>query len=613
LLNAKACNCIQFNGVKMNLSDKGCLARVVAVFMFVGFLSLSVPVGCEAYIDRGMVPVPEAREAYSAFLEKSRLEAWEAVKSGFEENFDYDNDISLGPVTGRERQLGAVPFVRNYLVPVFQESVPTAGERKSEVKVRVASGEVEPVSFGLYALNDLDAVTAEMLEWQGKTPGTFEICWVECAPVRHGESSSTKKYQVQPVRLWPVEEGETFTVKARNAFQFWGTLRIREEVRPGKYILPVRVKSGDQVIYTLKLTVEVLPFELPRAKAAFGVYEANMISVAEMADLVDHGCNSITMLRGWPNYIKGAGVYDLAALDVYLRVLRAAGLDHTFNWVVFTKSYLRNYLLDDLGQEGLNLLLEQLDAGVASGDYPRNLALNVDEAISANPEFSKASKPKPGTVGNRWEDFVWLMNLIEEKYPHLKRLGTSMSSHEAALLHEGLIDILNCNGSLMENGSWCKAEGIDMYTYGSFDKCVYPVNVRFNAGFFPWRAGGVGTYCWAYKWYEANPFNDFDGDVMDWVLTYPGPEGTLISTPAWEAFREGVDDRRYLELYESLVAGGLADGTLLDRLRNKLEPQSVLREERIGDSRFGAILGNAETMLETRESLIDAILEALDE
>ena len=97
---------------------------------------------------------------------------------------------------------------------------------------------------------------------------------------------------------------------------------------------------------------------------------------------------------------------------------------------------------------------------------------------------------------------------------------------------------------------------------------------------------------------------------MDWVLAFPGPEGTVISSPAWEAWREGVDDRRLLELYESLVDQGKAGTALLDSLRSQLQPDALMKETVVGDSHFGAIVGNYRKLIDARESLIDAILAA---
>ncbi|MBN2288911.1 MAG: hypothetical protein JXQ83_06220 [Candidatus Glassbacteria bacterium] len=550
------------------------------------------------------------REAYFKRVGESRAAAWQAVSSGFEENFEYDNNRPLGPVSEREKELGAVPFVRSYMVPVFEESVPADYERGTGYRVRVARGEVEPVSFGVYALEDLDGLQVEVLDWQGPAPGSFEVCWVECAPVRHGRSSSARQWQVQPVRLWPVQPGETFRIAARRAFQFWGTLRVSAQAEPGDYLLPVRVSRGGKEIYTLELRVQVLPFELPAVKAAYGVYEGDRISGTEMADLVDHGCNSMSMWARWPEYREGSDTYELDGLDSYLRSLKTAGLGHSFVWYVATKSHKVFRMREEIGEKGIRLLARALDKGAAEGAYPQNVALTIDEAVCCDPEGTRGDQSPSDGVGNRWEDFIWLMGVLRMEAPHLKRFGVSLNRHQDALRHEGYIDILSCNGDLVENGSWCKKTGIRMYTYGSFNKCTYPAQSRFNAGFWPWAAGSDGTYCWAYKWTGSDPFNDFDGGVMDWMLVFPGPGGTLISTPAWEAWREGVDDRRYLELYESLVARGKADGALLERLRKQLQPDALMKETVVGDSHFGAIVGNYRKLAEARQSLIDAILAA---
>jgi hypothetical protein len=73
------------------------------------------------------------------------------------------------------------------------------------------------------------------------------------------------------------------------------------------------------------------------------------------------------------------------------------------------------------------------------------------------------------------------------------------------------------------------------------------------------------------------PWNDFDGDHMDWMVSYADLDGALIPTPGWEAFREGTEDLRYLLTLKGLLeakkdspkAAEIAGK--LERLREALE------------------------------------------
>jgi len=79
--------------------------------------------------------------------------------------------------------------------------------------------------------------------------------------------------------------------------------------------------------------------------------------------------------------------------------------------------------------------------------------------------------------------------------------------------------------------------------------------LRFSAGWFfrSLGAGCTGYYLWAYQCPANDPYLDLDGDT-DWILQYP-PASDRKGGPAlhWEAFREGIDDLRYIATLERLI------------------------------------------------------------
>ena len=592
------------------------------VFSMIVLLSMSLAVGCSngAVQQSESMKPQETLGKYQAFYqsqEDSRQAAYTVAAQAFEENFDYDDKASMPEIAGAMKDIGAVPVIRNWMKPLFRESVPTEDEiMLSPREIRVARGEDEPFSFGVHALVDQSGVYAvaenfEGTEAFGNVDGlSVEVFWVESAPIRHGGSSRSKKYQVQPVRLWPQEAGWKHDVAAGDNFQFWATIKVADSVEPGTYPVFLIVNADAGELYRVRVDVEVLPFELPAVKAAYGVYEGHPVSDAEIADLKAHGCNSVSMWGNYPSYDEATKTLDMSKLDAYLRRLKSSGLYHSWVWYVDTKNHQHFRLKDRLGEDGIVAVLKKLNEGVEAGYYPENVALTIDEAVCNFAGGTRGDKSPEGSVGNRWDDFKWLMKKMHEVAPSLKRFGVSLNRFEDAKLHGGLIDILSNNGDFDKSGEWTAEHGIDMYTYGSFNKGTYPANSRFNCGFYPWSNGSEGTYCWAYKWSGEDPFNDLDGGHTDWNLVFEGPNGEMVSTPAWEAWREGVDDRRYVELYQSLVEQGKADGALLDEVRDSMRPDKFMEETKVGDSDFGAIVNNYGNMVSARNKLIDAIVAA---
>lgn len=81
-----------------------------------------------------------------------------------------------------------------------------------------------------------------------------------------------------------------------------------------------------------------------------------------------------------------------------------------------------------------------------------------------------------------------------------------------------------------------------------------PEIYRRNFGLLLWQNDydGAGTY--AYQHGFENIWNDFDHSVYrDHNFTYPTVDG-VIGTIAWEGYREGVDDIRYMTKLQQVIA-----------------------------------------------------------
>jgi hypothetical protein len=128
----------------------------------------------------------------------------------------------------------------------------------------------------------------------------------------------------------------------------------------------------------------------------------------------------------------------------------------------------------------------------------------------------------------------------------------------------------------------------------------------------PWQHEAALMNGWALRWYNGNPFNDLDSGASDWCVMMPNWTGAPISTPSWEGLREGINDQRYLALYEQLVKDGKANGDLLKQLKEKGAGGVTMATEKIvGDSVFGASSSNASDLEIARDKVIEEILKAV--
>ena len=540
----------------------------------------------ELYVPSAAHVMEQFRAYVRASTEKARSDAKKLSYVG-----QYDDKTPLAPSPG-DAARGAIPFARSYLIPMYPASVPTAKERRLEIDARMAMNEYEPVQIGVKALKDLADCSARVL---GRLPEGLaaEVRWMECVPLRTAGGSSSKKWHLQPNRLWPKEVFPNVTVKKGGAQAWWVTFRTGKGVRPGVHPVKVAVESSGTEILRFTVNLRVLPFELPeKVDYAWGFYTPREVPDTVVKDMVRHGCNS---LSAWPTFKPWIGnKVDFSAWDPYFEMLKENGISHSFLWYVGTKD--GGYpVRDAMKDSGVIAALKGIEERVKDGRYPKHFYVTIDEACRN---------------GARFNDMKGLFRQVKEHAPALGRFGVSLNRHRDAVRHEGMIDCLSCNGDFGQNGPWCKRNGYGMYTYTVFSGRTTSKNGRYNCGFNPWRYGATGTYGWALMWYNGDPYNDCDSWGSDWGIVLPNWTGRPIATPGWEGWREGVDDRRYIALYEQLAAEGRAPKALLDELRTFLKEHKLSNEEKVGDSIFEASLGDALKLVTARDRLIDGILKA---
>ncbi len=86
-----------------------------------------------------------------------------------------------------------------------------------------------------------------------------------------------------------------------------------------------------------------------------------------------------------------------------------------------------------------------------------------------------------------------------------------------------------------------------------------PETYRRNFGLVLWQAGFDGAMNYAYQHGFGHVWNDFDSPrYRDHNFTYPTLDG-VVDTLAWEGFREGVDDVRYVATLEAAIQDAAPD------------------------------------------------------
>ena len=306
-------------------------------------------------------------------------------------------------------------------------------------------------------------------------------------------------------------------------------IHVPRETPPGKRL--VALQSGG-----LSVEVEVLPFQLPRAGIAFGMYwdcgrypqeylERDWTRILE--DMRDHGQTSVT-----------AYGRDAAGEPVFLA-------DGAFN------PDPRNRLARHI-QIGL-------DVGLLSSDIPvMMLSTDVDakQAVSLKAHAAKHGWPEIFLYSHDEPPRDAEAELgMAKSHAEFNALGfrdiTAIAPESAWVMGEHLdvwVVHLDVTSALVE---YARRLGAEVWTYNCMQRGTNPRFHRHYAGLYTWARKLKGNFLWAYV-HTAESQVKPDGTwapniTFEYVL--PTPEGP-IPTVGWEGRRDGIVDYRVMTLLE---------------------------------------------------------------
>lgn len=505
---------------------------------------------------------------------------------GFREE-PYVEDTPLEPVEESWRQLGFIPFVREYGRSVYPNTVPARSERGGALAAFAAPGESEPLAFGVRTLEiPLEGVRLSCeglanLDTLGFIPPeAIEFGVVEYWRVRWGEGSSARLWRWHPTRIWPSARfpGDGFgrvgadgemTLAARAARSFRVTVRTPEDAPAGKYVGEVVLES---CLGAHRFPVEftVLPLTLERTgREIVGMMMSGPQDAASCRALAALG---VTATSQWydPDFLplireRGSLTFDYTLQDAYMHRLAGAGLDGPH--LVFAGS-ASSPRFD-------NALAETTGIAIDSTGYLQSYALAVQGIFS---QARQAGWPPPvwgildrlaaGGSGIDW---------FNSRAGELRRIAGGAVSLVSPIIAEALktasLDSL-VDYRLAGGDAVLRDRASGQHQWG-FDTCTQRDSAsaaRWRVGFGPWQRRLDGVYIWAWNWVGGgHPWNDFDAPVMDWMLSYRDLDDSYVPTPAWEGIREGVDDLRYLHTLQVLLDSQPSDYPPAEQARGDLE------------------------------------------
>lgn len=309
-------------------------------------------------------------------------------------------------------------------------------------------------------------------------------------------------------------------IPAHQARQFWITIHVPRGAKPGIWKGRLRfVGDGDEVRAELPLELEILSLDLRPVEGYYSIYYPNQpvkkdrpsyVSpqrfAAELADQVRHGLNSTTLYGGFDTLEAAAraGMTRAPCImgwpggDAPQQIQRAK----------------------ELGFDGL------LYYGV---DEPRTPE-QIERCLKESARRQKLGLPMMAAINSR----------------------SAQEALRDAVTHPVYnIKVFDSPGN--EQVKHARSKGFQPVSYWAVSP-AFPLYYRLMLGLYNTACGYLGSAPWAYQ--------DFPDDRLyttpAHAMAYPDASGLPIPTLRWEAFRDGIDDVRYLQALERAIAAAEA-------------------------------------------------------
>lgn len=431
---------------------------------------------------------------------------------------------------------GLLPFVCSPWALVLPDTAPRPDWLGTDLKLHGCAGETLSGTVGLTALHDLREVTIKAGELKGQA-GTIPAAAVDLKVVKCWYQAGYGHIAVGPRTLVPELLVTDDAVELKGAYpavrfpkavrtdlpadstkRFWVSLRVPGTAKPGRYTGPLTVTAAGLPPVRFEVQLRVLPVKLAPAARDYGIFTHFYADPAKLPpdrfrlycrDLAAHGLTGLVLYAGQPE--SNPPVID------YLRIAKQEGLTGPH---VLIAQHIVESLEPKLKAEGIVGYFWTVDEPADERQFK--------EGETRAARIHAAGAKAVGTINGA---------------AAVPRLGV-------------LYDAIIWGGTPQDYGSVLRPEIRDW----AYWQCIAedPLANRYRNGWWLWRHGLAGA--WPYVYFSVNPkldpFDDWSGTLRGGYCTaYPTADG-IIGTVQWEAYREGIQDMRYLASLEAAIQRG---------------------------------------------------------
>ncbi|MGI6609215.1 MAG: glycoside hydrolase domain-containing protein [Limnochordia bacterium] len=474
-----------------------------------------------------------------------------------------------------------------------------------QLSASATPGEYEPLSFVIYAQQDLDQVEVRVTDLRSSGQAiAFENVEMRCVRwmARRWRYSATPRSENLVPDPFYLEAYRPFSLCEGQMKQIWLTVKVPEDAAAGEYIGHVSVTADHQGECRLPIRVEVLPFTLRNSEKRLSIYYRNYGARSseqrrrDFQDMRDHGLRHAIIRPSLTYRVRRVDgefrfVPDFLDVRTVIEEMREYGFEGPY--VVHSGFAGLWNQLDGLPQpQRLELYQRVLgDLGTALIELEEELGVEIvlqhlDEVFKTEvrERYELLTRPTVGIDG---------LKFYITFYPHEDE--TLMQWVDPLVhirnYHGAAADAWLAKGRTFDDlAEYMNPEGDRLWLYYNAEEVeMDPRWMRIINGIYLWLSPYELHAIWAYSEPKGDLFDDTDGASGTMGMAFIDPrDGSLLSTRHWEAYREGGDDLRYLATLEQLMqergesapVACAAARHYLEELRSSWWPQEPLAGRR---------------------------------
>ncbi|MFP4248326.1 MAG: hypothetical protein ACLFU7_01630 [Armatimonadota bacterium] len=373
--------------------------------------------------------------------------------------------------------------------------------------------------------------------------------------------------------IYDTEELQPVTIPADTAKQFWLTVEVPTYAPAGVYRGEIAIQSGDEVVETLNLELEVLPFDLAENPLESSVYfhwgidlidEPGSLQFnerspsqyrAELRNCLEHGVDNPTL-----------GVrYESGDLPLALTLRDQVGMANDNLYYLTARASSDSETVTDIIETAERFGFENVYF------YGRDEARG-DALRAQRDDFERIHE-----LGGK----VFAAGYHDQSFPIVGDLKDLLVSHS--------------DPSKEIADAW-HSQGAKVFSYANPQSGLEePETYRRNFGLLL----AVNDYDGGMTYAHYHGWNDFSGErYRQHNFVYPTMDG-VIDTVQWEGYREGIDDLRYLGTLREAISDAREAGGRRTRLADRAQ-------------RFIDEMDVSGDLYDLREEMIDWILRLRD-